>query len=311
MAVTGPKTKREEEALSHFTVLVIGEDPEALLAPYDENIDVEPYRRYEDAAIPKDRWDFASLIESGALAEAATWQEYAEACNAKYETSEDSSEYLHYDAETDRVYTMSTYNPKSKWDWFSLGGRWTGFFKLANGATGTLGRSGIMTDPAKPGWADQARKRDIDWDGMRAFAEAEAIREHAKVTAALDGLPALVGWTRVREQMFPGDIDSARHFYNSQPGVKALRDGGLGTWDCPVETYFLDGEDPAGRYIAKRVARAGLPFAICTRDGWMEKGHMGWWAVVTDETADWDTLAQMEIANAPDDALFSLYDCHI
>lgn len=297
--------------MSHFTVLVIGEDPEALLAPYDENIDVEPYRRYEDDATPKDRWDFASLIKSGALTEAATWQEYVEACNAKYETGEDSSEYLRYDADTDQVYTMSTYNPRSKWDWYSLGGRWTGFWKLTDGAASVLGKPGLMTDPAKTGWADRVRKRDIDWDGMRALAEAEAISEHAKVRSALDGQPALVGWMHVREQMFPGDIDSARRFYNSQPGMKALRNAGVDSWDCPVETYFLDGEDPAGQYIAKRVARAGLPFAICTEDGWMEKGHMGWWAVVTDENADWNSVASKVIGDADPDALFSLYDCHI
>jgi hypothetical protein len=56
---------------------------------------------------------------------------------------------------------------------------------------------------------------------------------------------------------------------------------------------------------------AGLPFAILTADGWAEKGHMGWWAVVTDEKSDWIDVAHGVIEAAPDGALFSLYDCHI
>jgi hypothetical protein len=77
------------------------------------------------------------------------------------------------------------------------------------------------------GWHDQIRKCDIDFDGMRAQAEAEAISEHAKVTAALAGLPKPMAWGHVREDMFPGDIDGARHFYNGQPGIKALRDSDI------------------------------------------------------------------------------------
>src|SRR5699024_9687342 len=29
--------------------------------------------------------------------------------------------------------SYSTYNPKSKWDWYKLGGRWSGMIKLHNG----------------------------------------------------------------------------------------------------------------------------------------------------------------------------------
>ena len=28
------------------------------------------------------------------------------------------------------VYRLTTYNPNSKWDWYEVGGRWTGYFKL-------------------------------------------------------------------------------------------------------------------------------------------------------------------------------------
>lgn len=59
----------------------------------------------------------------------------------------------------------SQYNPHSKWDWYSIGGRWTGYFKLKPGATGELGELGVGDN--KPEYdADIARVRDIDWKKM-------------------------------------------------------------------------------------------------------------------------------------------------
>ena len=61
-------------------------------------------------------------------------------------------------------------NPK--WDWYQLGGRWTGFFKLKEGREGALGSPGILTEPAEDGWVDGALKGDIDFEGMRDAAAA-------------------------------------------------------------------------------------------------------------------------------------------
>jgi hypothetical protein len=296
--------------MSHFTTLVIGEEPETLLAPFDENTEVEPYRDYLSEDKPADHWLFKILVEEHGLDPEGGWGPFVEAHNKRYGGDGDR---LEYDAEKDRAYSMSTYNPKSKWDWHSLGGRWTGYFKLREGANrlvGTVGRPGLMTERAKPGWVDQVRKADIDFEGMRALAEAEAISEHAKVRTVLDGIATPARWEHVREHMFPGDIDAARSFYHNQPGIKALDAADIYV-DDPVEYYHLDADDPAAAYIERRVSQAGVPFAILTADGWAEKGRMGWWAFVTDEKADWIDIARSIIDGAPDSALFSLYDLHI
>ena len=238
--------------MSHFTVLVIGEDPETLLAPYSEELTVEEYRDYEDGK-PEDHWAVAGMIEDGELAKDFDgWEAFVAAWNLRY-----SDEPMYYDSERDQAYTLSTYNPKSKWDWYTLGGRWTGFFKLRDGATGEVGTPRLGGPTPKPGWFDRARKADIDWDAMRAQREAEAISEHAQAMAALAGCPPLLTWEQ------------------------------------------------------RAVGKVGLPFAILTADGWAEKGHMGWFACVTDEKADWDQTAADIITASPADAVFSLYDCHI
>lgn len=100
--------------MSHFPVSVIhraDQDVEALLAPYDENIEVEPYIEYtREQAIEHARKYRAERLKDASDEEC--WNDMAE------------------DYEPDRVDAdgnlWSTYNPKPKWDWWSFGGRWSG-----------------------------------------------------------------------------------------------------------------------------------------------------------------------------------------
>ena len=59
------------------------------------------------------------------------------------------------------------YNPNSMWDWYQIGGRWRGYFKLKKGRNGTLGKSGVFGNSPTHD-ADQARKGDIDFPTMRS-----------------------------------------------------------------------------------------------------------------------------------------------
>ena len=133
--------------MSHFTVLVIGDDYAGQLAPYNEDIEVEPYIRQTKADV------IAEMREHHAHA-ARCLAEYAadpdnyngrhnanhiawiavhapaeallddEALWAKRPTYED------YDADGN---VWSTYNPRSRWDWYAIGGRWKGSIKTHSG----------------------------------------------------------------------------------------------------------------------------------------------------------------------------------
>ena len=54
----------------------------------------------------------------------------------------------------------------SKFDWYELGGRWTGSLKLKDGRSGVTGTPGVITNNANKGFCDQARLQDIDFDNM-------------------------------------------------------------------------------------------------------------------------------------------------
>lgn len=102
--------------MSHFAVAVIHRDDqsvEELLAPYNENLEVEPYIEYtRDEAITYAREHYLSK-----------------------DTPDDVCyEYMVDDYITDSDGNLlSTYNPKSKWDWWESGGRFSGMLKNKDG----------------------------------------------------------------------------------------------------------------------------------------------------------------------------------
>jgi hypothetical protein len=103
--------------MSHFAVLVLHEEDqfiEDLLAPYDENLEVEPYIKYTRIqAINKMRKDCPSLYKDKSEDEI-----FQEACDWFGCTLDDDNNLL------------STYNPHSKWDWWQVGGRFSGILPI-------------------------------------------------------------------------------------------------------------------------------------------------------------------------------------
>lgn len=112
--------------MSHFTVGVIvpaegevDEHIEKLLAPYDENTQVAGYEQEYDVL-----WLIRSkeIAEKHHLTEASTVEDCFKAMVAEWGNEE--AVYLR----DGKTYHISTYNPKSKWDWYQVGGRWSNKF---------------------------------------------------------------------------------------------------------------------------------------------------------------------------------------
>lgn len=60
---------------------------------------------------------------------------------------------------------LSTYNPKSKWDWYEIGGRWKGLLILKNEKKGLRGTPGSTTEMTE-GY-DGAFVSDVDFAAMK------------------------------------------------------------------------------------------------------------------------------------------------
>lgn len=213
-------------------------------------------------------------------------------------------------------------NPRAKWDWYELGGRWTGYWPIKAGvSTAATGRPGLMTARAEAGTADVARKADIDFEFKQREAEIEAEKLYSEFEAVVESLSESQrhyrSWDDVRDSIAGPDlkhIDQARQTYHAQPLVQAMQKAGPESalfWRPP--SYFGYPSLDRAAYVRRERQGAFATFAVLDSEGWHEKGLMGWFAVVTDakDEREWvGAFAQM-IDNLPDDTWLAVYDCHI
>ena len=138
--------------MSHFTIMIIGAEPEKQLEPFNENLEVPRYvEATKEQLIANNRRDIENYKNDTYAKYLANKTAYKMDClnqahiyyleNEFPPKLEWTDEQLYQDAIKDcepseigaegEVY--SERNPNSKWDWFQIGGRWTGLLKLREG----------------------------------------------------------------------------------------------------------------------------------------------------------------------------------
>lgn len=315
--------------------MIIGDDPEEQLKPYDESIEVPPYTKeqvteedivrfitYYQSAFKELKLDTTVTMVNGKVSGNfdELYKKHGQAWNG-------STWRKHTD---DTWWEYSTYNPNSKWDWYELGGRWTGFFKARAGAKIKQGRPGLMTEPAKPGYADSLKKRDIDFDSMYNEAADEAGKQYDAVMAVLGSLPPNKSW----DEMSAGlkwnmedrtAIEAAREEYANQERVVAYEKEMTRIMALPkkereeTEIYFhpMGSADPylisRDEFVGRAMKNIVMTFAIVKDGKWYERGSMGWWGIVSDKKDKdvWLDQVHKLLGELSDDTLISVYDCHI
>lgn len=299
--------------MSHYKVLVVGDNLEEQLAPYDENTNVEAYQdeSYEHAAKVKDALTFYNShpqhrpeVGLDITNERLLLGWYMEGENIRW--SEDGTSTL-----------WSTYNPKSKWDYYVTGGRYNASFKILPGAN--------QEDftPSEHHWSeehgndanhasasDRARKRAIDYPTMIAQNLAEGEKEWAKLAAATEGLtPPAYGWSEWRAKY--EDIDEARRTWNAHPWNKA---SSAVTFYGAYEEFHMGAEDPRASYLAHRADFAVTGYYAIVKDGeWIARGDMGWFGMSNDKVseAEWRAKVREMIEGLPEETWLTTVDCHI
>lgn len=331
--------------MSHFTVLVallatdspdlasyVHKTLDEVLHQYSENLEIPRYKDYE-AEDPNEYRLAALMRKDGQLpAEGdVTWPQVIAAQRIRY-PNDDESEQLHYDADDDRpAYTWSEYNPKSKWDWWAIGGRWPARFVPALGADPAdvlmPERSGypfeMLSDEAKARkGVDGGRKHALDLTLMREVAAGEAATDWRRVMAALradeaavKALDSYVTWdefvARVKDETLT--IEAAREQYHTQPVYMTMKALFPEHWDVPgAEAYYLLTEEQ----YALQAANAVVPgFAYIDVAGeWHEAGRMGWFGFSTDTPQtreEYNAKVNADIDALPADVVLVSIDCHI
>lgn len=233
---------------------------------------------------------------------------------------------LYYESETGRAYEVSTYNPEAKWDWYSVGGRWSDYFPHKEGDHSRLiggDRSWTLENvPKKRGYCDGGPKKDLDLEFMRMEKAQEAGELYDKYHDLVDHLPEAKPWSYFTPQFIDlpnGDEkwairERVREEYAAQPRVKAAdtHEDFKWAWDGDlIEKYAQSRED-----IMNRAATDAVPgYALLTLDRhWVAPGEMGWFGMSSESDEDlqqFKSKANEYIDTLPEDAILVAVDLHI
>lgn len=297
--------------MSHFTVMVIGNNPEEQLLPFHEfectglnneyiqEIDetktkIKEYEKYKE-----ENQTFEEYLLDEGYNFAKDYPELDIEENHKYS--------YFYKTADGEIKVVRRTNPNAKWDWYLLGGRWSGYFKLKKYKNGIVGEPGLMTPPAKVGYADQAYKKDIDWGGMMQEATEKAEIKYNKAHSIINGREFYL-WDHVRDNMNLS-IDEAGEFYNNQEVVKDFKKSDEFYFREKADDFIISKE----KYLDNAGKEVICPFALILDGKWYERGEMGWWGCVFNgkEQDKWNDEFFKLFNEISEDTLISMFDCHI
>lgn len=282
--------------MSHSSLMVIRTETENLddlLAPFNENQEVDPYWKESDG------WAIDYLKREGIISDDVSQDVILSAL--KNEFTDEKYRYNGDVLEVKSTYPKSVEGPNgglikgARWDWYDVGGRWSDLLLTTNG------------EPV-----NTARKRDIDWNGMRTAAINDANETFDKFEEVTAGLQRPDPWDKFQSKF--DDIDEARAQYHGNPFNQALHDNGLFPFLSDVNEYFhLNNADPRGAFAQEAADRACATFAYLKDGEWFERGQMGWFGMVSDEKDEnsWAQHQAQMVDSLPDDVIITIVDVHI
>jgi hypothetical protein len=140
--------------------MIVGPDPDAQLEPFSEHLAVPRYKSFLDARDVQLMADHFSLPESDLATLAGKMQEWEEAEGG---------------VEEGKLFRWSTSNPHGKYDWYEVGGRFSGYLRLKVPVQPVGWRRLLGAKPKDR--ADQARKADVLEEPLLADPPTALLRD--------------------------------------------------------------------------------------------------------------------------------------
>lgn len=292
--------------MSHFTVLVIGDDVEGALAPFDENIELAKYVEFTREQLIANSRQEVEDYKNGMYAEyLADPVAYKNKCSSnpdhidyienKFPKMLDWSDDQHYDRQIQwyepedigingEVY--STRNPQGYWDWYQIGGRWAGNITVKPGTTfdtfnffwwWNVEEKAKVIETLK---TDSALLKDIDFDAMNA----DGIKYYTERYAML------INWDNI-----PSDEKLGRF------------------WWTNGELEFVKAGHTLQEYIDEFMPHPLSAYAYIYNGIWNAWGKMGWWAMSDDKftVSEWKKFFSEFIGWLDLETRITFVDCHV
>lgn len=307
--------------MSHSTVLVVGENPEEQLEPYWE-LDI-PYNEIKE--------DPRAVFEDETILVKNEYEKYREVFSTLEKHNEYFSAYLTNKTEDEKIKewedckriteSIESYcedegyailedgrigsytNPNAKWDWYELGGRWSGHLILKNGEH-----------------VNQAYKNEIDVDAMINCGLEQASIQYDNMVEVCGIIPIISKWKTYCDKISETYTqEQAVNDYRNQEGIKHFHNSLEKLYNTDKEDLrwqvaryeFDDYQYSKEEYIAIHKYDCFLTLAILKDDEWYETSEKSWFGIVSDENDKWIESYLKIFDSIDDNQLISVYDLHI
>jgi len=325
--------------MSHFLVVVVGDNVDEQLKPYNEQDEeytvtelVTELRRTSDGHFPyrEMRGRIRDIvIDKGAVAiipeDTSKW-EIREMVDAGIDHFVTCDEKGHFHA------FHRVFNETGKWDWYVVGGRWDGWLKGLPGAPAASGEIKAKQPSKVNGW-----DKPLDINGYTALpkwkVDHEAMyqtrfEELYKVWSILRDIGVL-GKIRLYKDMYEEaeaalkDLDEKeKRFNHKSVGDAYLKQVDLvranemikkklgpDWWWWDIELSLILDEEA----LRKHARETSIPFAFVKDGRWHERAQMGWFGMAYNEMPNDQWYEEwMQMWNSLDDnTLLTVVDCHI
>jgi len=263
------------------------------LRPFDEDLDNPEGRYFEDCTEELNkRWltETVKMVKvNGKLESIYSVKKYdpskiLEVSIQKLYSSKEDFAKVSYDYNIEKGIYGYWGNNMSKWDWYKIGGRWSGSLRLKpNATTGTYGERSLSNRKKviPENLVDSAKFSDIDFSMNKKDYKGS-------------------------KRFWELYIDKEKPLNEEEEEILTI------VWH--KEKYYTERYKDKEEY-AKRQSLFNT-FAILTADGkWYEAGSMGWFGCSSEspeEGKNWE-LNYMDLLNknANNDDIITIVDCHI
>jgi hypothetical protein len=241
--------------------------------------------------------------------------------------------YITVNKDNEVIKVVQRTNPNKKWDWWAVGGRWSGMLqpKLGHNYPCERGRPGVMGSLYDERGFDSVRKDEVDWDGM---IKQTSDNRNKLINEALDELSGKTH--RTHEEIKAIFKAASENWKQVEAEWEAQRTSNPNTIRLYDYIKKLPAEHPVSIAIKTNIwghfinmvgvpETAGDPlvwantpspfscFGFLRDRKWSQRGEMHCFACVANEMdeADWDKQFTALIAEVPDDHWLTVVDCHI
>jgi len=279
--------------MSHFCVMVVGDNVEEQLIPFNENPDSCPqeYLKFEDKEEEyKKEWenDTMEAVNVGGK----YFSTYDKFFTVPSKDGFGTERFIPEGVKVEKVSFKLVYNsfeewlkewmdvgkdekngkygywsnPNAKWDWYEIGGRWSGYFTLKNCKN----------------VVNSAKKGDIDFEYM--------LKEELKDNNILYD---------TFENLKMNDPETAKKDFYWVYGVHNKGD---------KDNIIFESKE---EFLKRRVSVS--TFAVLKDGKWYERGGMGWWGCVSNEKDrdTWDEEWNKLFNSLDNETVLTIVDCHI